>query len=230
MLTLKDIGQLLYVPGTANLSEIDVKGKIVLRDYNVLDIPVSFIANGAYYLSEDQSANINGSYARPFVTPFNEELLLVGNKGAAGYISMFNVTREQVESYYGPHDGVYWQVPALFTGAEARKGLIEAAAVNRTASIRIDAKVSTARVPQLSALLPGESDDTIVIATHLDGATYVQENGPAALLTLARYFSMLPKPERRKSILFAFRSSHLAFQRDSGKQCKQDSPYLLWRL
>jgi hypothetical protein len=215
------------VPGTVNLSDVDVKGKIILRDYSVLNIPISLIANGAYYISEDQRANINDSYARPFITPFNEELLLVGNMGAAGYISMFNVTRKQVESYYGPHDGVYWQVPALFTGVEAREGLMEAAAANQTASIRIDAKVSSVRVPQISASLPGESSETIVIATHLDGATYVQENGPAALLTLVRYFARLPKSERRRSIQFAFRSSHLAFQRDSDKMRKQSSLSLI---
>lgn len=61
------------------------------------------------------------------------------------------------------------------------------------------------------------TNTTIVVATHIDGNTSVQENGPAALLTLARYLASLPITSRQNTIKFAFAASHLVYQRDSDK-------------
>lgn len=52
---------------------------------------------------------------------------------------------------------------------------------------------------------------------YSDGDTYVQENGPVALLTLAPYFASLNQCERKKTIRFVFEASHLASQLDSDK-------------
>jgi hypothetical protein len=94
---------------------------------------------------------------------------------------------------------------------------MEAASKNQSVSIRIDAKTDTKPVPRVHATLAGQSNETIVLATHTDGVTYVQENGPSALLTLARYFASLPRSARKKTIKFAFEASHLAYQLDSDK-------------
>lgn len=108
-------------------------------------------------------------------------------------------------------------MPGVFTGAEQYQTIRDAAAANKTASIRIDAKVGPRKVPQVIATLPGKTNTTIVVATHTDRDTYVQENGPAALLTLARYFAAMPTEARLNTIQFAFAASHLAYQRDSDK-------------
>lgn len=188
-----------------------------MRDYSLLSIPTSYFGTLGYYLSPDALQNHSTSYTRPFVTPPHADLLAASLQGAAGYISTFNVSRSQLEGYYSGHAGTHWLVPGVFTGAEQYETLLEAAKRNTTASIKVDAKSGTVRVPRIHATLPGMSDETIILATHTDGVTYVQENGPAALLTLARYFASLPKTARAKTIKFAFEASHLAYQLDSDK-------------
>ncbi|PIA88759.1 hypothetical protein CB0940_07940 [Cercospora beticola] len=208
-------GQLMYLDPNANISTIDLKGKIIVRDYSNLAIPTSLFQSIAYYASAD--ATLNPTYSRPFLTPPHADLLAASLGGAAGYVSAFNVSRKQLEGYYSGHSGTHWLVPGVFTGAEQYLQLREAAEKNLTASIRIDAKSGRVKVPRLMATLPGLSNETIVIATHTDGVTYVQENGPAALLTLLKYFAALPIRARVKTLKFAFEASHLAYQLDSDK-------------
>ena len=204
-----------YLAPSANISAIDLRGKIIVRDYTLLAVPEQLITGTAYHVSSDVPAN--GTYTRPFVTPPNADLLACSLGGCAGYVSAFNVSRDQLEGYYTSHSGTHWLVPGIFTGAEEYQELLQAAQSNQTASIRIDATTDTVKVPRLHATLPGQSNETIVVATHTDGDTYVQENGPAALLTLARYFASLPLSDRPKTLKFAFEASHLAYQKDSDK-------------
>lgn len=209
--------QLMYVNSTANISLLDVTGKIVVRDYKYTSIPYGFFQAISLYTTPDVAAK-NGSYTRPFVTTPATDMLAASVGGAAGFISAFNVSRTQLESYYTDHSGVHWPIPAIFTGAEEYQQLVEAAAVSANFSMRIDARAdNNTIVPRLEAYLPGLSNETIVVATHTDGVTYVQENGPVALLALAKYFGSLPLSSRPASIKFAFEASHLAYQKDSNK-------------
>ncbi|PVH89072.1 hypothetical protein DL98DRAFT_580622 [Cadophora sp. DSE1049] len=213
-------GELFYAPNFVSLTTLNLTGKIVVRDYPLLAVPIQFLNTVEYYATPD--APRIGVYERPFVSTPGKDLLDCSLGGAAGYISAFNVSRAQLESYYTTHAGIRWRMPALFTGAEQYKTIRDAAAARNTASIRIDAEVGRRKVPQVIATLPGRTNTTIVLATHTDGDTYVQENGPAALLTLARYFASLPKASRQNTIQFAFAASHLAYQRDSDKTIAQN--------
>lgn len=205
----------MYLEPSDNISAIDVKGKILMRDFSVPQVPIELITSIAYHLSPD--ANESTTYARPYLAPVSPDLLAASLGGAAGFISPINASRDQMEGYYTTHAGVHWLVPGVFTGADSYAKLLETARNNGTASIRIDAETDTKRVPRFRATLPGQSNETIVVATHTDGVTYVQENGPVALLTLARYFASLPMSSRKKTIQFAFEASHLAYQLDSDK-------------
>jgi hypothetical protein len=209
------LGELLYVQPSDNISLIDMRGKIIVRDFNIPAIPTSLFEALAYYASPD--ANQSSTYKRPFLAPIQTDLLALSLGGAAGYISAINASRDELEAYYSHHSGTHWLVPGVFTGADSYEKLIQAASNNQTASIRIDATYATKPVPRVHATLPGSSNETIVLATHTDGVTYVQENGPSALLTLARYFASLPLASRKKTIEFAFEASHLAYQLDSDK-------------
>lgn len=190
-------------------------GKIIVRDYELLPVPASLVADASYYLSPD--VQINTTYTRPFILTPDGDMVAASVAGAVGYISMFNVSRDQFESYYDGHSGVHWPLQGIYIGAEQYQTVMQAAATNQIASIRIDATSGDVSVPEIFATLPGQINETIVVVSHTDGATYVQENGPVALLTLARYFASLPLTARRNTLKFAFTASHLAFQRDSDK-------------
>lgn len=206
---------MIYLNSNANISTTDVRGKIIIRDFVIPPVPTELITGIAYHASAD--ATEEATYARPYLSPVQVDLLAASFGGAAGFISAINASRDQMEGYYTHHSGTHWLVPGVFIGADAYSTLLEAAAKNGTASIRVDAQYSTKRVPRFWATLPGQSNETIVLATHTDGVTYVQENGPVALLTLARYFASMPLSARKKTIRFDFEASHLAYQLDSDK-------------
>ncbi|KAL1892117.1 hypothetical protein Sste5346_007272 [Sporothrix stenoceras] len=66
--------------------------------------------------------------------------------------------------------------------------------------------------------------ERVVYITHTDGNTFVQENGGAALLTLARYFTKLPLASRRRTIEFSFNAGHLHISREGSlRQAQQMS-------
>ena len=50
-------------------------------------------------------------------------------------------------------------------------------------------------------MLPGESKETMILNSHTDGQGFVEENGPVALVQLARHFASLPRARRLKRTL-----------------------------
>lgn len=205
------------MPPGGSLGKLNITGRIVVRDYSLLAVPAALLSNAAYYASPDAVDNLADGYTRPFLTPPLDDLKTASLAGAAGYILAFNVSRLQIENYYTSHAGVHWLVPGVFTGAEQYQQLLKAAMAEEVASIKIDATTGITSVPTLTATLPGLTNTTVVLATHTDGDTFVQENGPSALLTLARYFSSLPLASRKTTFRFEFQASHLAYQKDSDK-------------
>ena len=66
-------------------------------------------------------------------------------------------------------------------------------------------------MPSLTAILPGESDEVVVIDTHTDGQNFIEENGGMAMLQLARHFASLPKHQRlRRTLVFAGWPGHMS--------------------
>jgi hypothetical protein len=146
--------------------------------------------------------------------PLRDELVTAGTLGAAGVIIMFDVEREQVESYFEPHQGVHYKLPAMYVGADEALLLKDYAGKGASATLTIRAEATKASTRNLFATLPGQVSERIIFDTHTDGNTFVQENGPVALLALARYYASLPITSRRRTIEFAFNTGHLHISRE----------------
>ena len=82
------------------------------------------------------------------------------------------------------------------------------------ASISVDGEAAPTATRNLLVSLPGETDERVIFATHTDGNTYVQENGPVALLALAQDFAKRPLSSRTRTIEFAFNTGHLHMSRE----------------
>lgn len=131
-------------------------------------------------------------------------------------ISAFDIPRKTLEGYYDPHFGQHYLVPGLYLGSEQYYNLRNACRYGHEASLKISADTGRKYTRELFASLPGRSKETILIGSHTDGVTWVQENGVAGLLALAKYFAAQPmtSPVRAKTIKFAFTSGHLTYSRD----------------
>ena len=96
------------------------------------------------------------------------------------------------------------------------RSLKQAAQSGRSATVIVRAKWDVARTRNIFATLRGRSRSRqrIVVLTHTDGATWVQENGPVGEIALARYLARLPLRCRARDVQFALTSGHLSFAHD----------------
>ncbi|MBP2320329.1 hypothetical protein JOF56_000714 [Kibdelosporangium banguiense] len=181
--TLGSDGQLVYLPSAEPITAANSAGKVVLRDFPAVD---------------------RGYTAEPLL---NKDLIDAGKAGAAGIIIAFDFPREQVKGYYDPHTGTHYGVPGVFVGVDEAVRLKQL--VGSKASISVLAHTDQASTRSLIATLAGQSEERIVFDTNTDGNTWVQENGNAGMLALARYFAKLPLSCRPRTVEFVFATGHL---------------------
>jgi hypothetical protein len=60
-------------------------------------------------------------------------------------------------------------------------------------------------------LLPGQTDEVVLMGVHSDGQNAVEENGIPSLLTMARYFASLPLSQRKYTLGFAAVAGHMDY-------------------
>jgi hypothetical protein len=205
-------GELVYLPGEGEITAADAQGKIVVRDVPPGLIPYAAFGAIGHYLTPDFPAT--GNYDRAFLRELDPTLVDAGTAGALGVVFVWDVPTEQVRGYWGPHTGTRYRVSGVHVGNDRGAELKQAAAAGHRARIVVRAKWDRATTRNVIATLPGRSRERIVFNTNTDGNTWVQENGSAGMLALARYLAALPAKCRQRDVEFALTSAHMGFAWD----------------
>ncbi|KAF7356454.1 Elongation factor 2 [Mycena venus] len=95
-----------------------------------------------------------------------------------------------------PGNGSLYDVPALFVGnstGETIRKLVKSGKVE-SATVVLDAPSSWASSSTVIGHLTGKAgkNDSIIVYTHSDGPSIIEENGPILLLAMAEYFAAHP--------------------------------------
>jgi hypothetical protein len=61
-------------------------------------------------------------------------------------------------------------------------------------------------------VLPGASDEVVVVLSHHDGGATNEASGASVVLALAKYFAQSPAQARRKTLLFVLFGSHFGLR------------------
>ena len=69
---------------------------------------------------------------------------------------------------------------------------------------------------EIVAFLPGAGGDphdpskgeNIILASHTDGTSASEENGPLGMLAIAKYFARIPRAQRQRSLILVFATGH----------------------
>ncbi|KAF5554244.1 hypothetical protein FMEXI_2065 [Fusarium mexicanum] len=212
-------GGMIYVPRHQKISGHELKSKMILRDFPVHQLPYAVGMLPAYWMTSDMNDDLLDVYDRPGFADqiIHQDLLDAGNAQVAGVLFMFDVPRDQVASYFEPHKGTHYHIPAAYVGVEESIVLKNAAmdvSTKTSATLSVKAKVTQRTAKALKAVLPGQIEERVIYVTHTDGNTCVQENGPVALLALARYFATRSNSPGRRTIEFAFNVGHLHISRE----------------
>jgi hypothetical protein len=206
---------LVEIPDSEPITAANAAGRIVVRpapagvvpNYDFL-LPV--VSWGTY--DPNHTIDPNGSFAGDFIN-YNArviDLRAAAAAGAKGLLFVKDLPRAQLKNHYEPYEGTAWGVPAVFLGADQGQAITEALATGKpvTGHIVVRAGVRRISTPTVIATLPGQSPQRIVIDSHTDGTNAVEDNGPIAMVDMARYFAHRSLACRPRTFQFVFPTAH----------------------
>jgi len=236
-------GELVYV-GTGRPDAMEraaVAGKIVVADVPFPRVPIGFVMRALrsrYYLSDpDRSISILSSRYLNFVrqnfiggavdadaAPESDVYWQAQRLGASGVCLILKDQPAGTNSHYGPYDGIMKPMPGLWIGKREGKELIRYAHAGAGGRLTLEGKAEPGVMHNVWGLLPGRSDEVIMITSHHDSpfkGAVEDGAGMAQVLAQARAWSAVPREKRPMSIAFVINSGHfygceggLAFARE----------------
>lgn len=210
---------LVYLPASTAITAANAAGKIVIRDLPSQSVPnLLFYPLMLGYHMYDPANTINplGSESMEAPAAADADLKAAAAAGAKGVIEVSKLPHDQIEGLYAPYEGLPYAVPGAYVGA-AEGQLLKAAA---TATLTVDAAWTPTTTRTVLATLPGASAQKIVVESHTDGMSPVWDNGPLAMIEMARYLASLPVECRPRTVQFAFVTGHL-YQHLTGPQVRE---------
>ncbi len=131
---------------------------------------------------------------------------------AAVILGWTNVSDANAADQYAPFGSALQNIPALYVGRESGARLKAMAANDARATAVLEADTfPDAPTETIIGTLPGNSaDEVIIVNTHTDGSNALQENGGIGIVALAKYFSRIPRAERRRTMVFVLSTGHFA--------------------
>ncbi|MER5325920.1 hypothetical protein [Streptosporangium roseum] len=141
-----------------------------------------------------------------------QELARFAAAGAAGLVIIVDLPAEHATGGYLLYDGVHRGLPALFVSREEAGRLREATTRGAQARLVLEAVVEQVQTRNVLGLIPGASDELVVLQSHTDGTNGLEDNGPEAILAMATYLAALPRTELPRSVLVLLTTGHFAIE------------------
>ncbi len=133
--------------------------------------------------------------------------------GAIGVILAWtDVSDANAADQYTPFSRPPQGIPGLYVGRETGARLRTLAESGAKATLILEADTfPDSPTDTVIATLPGSgSDEVTIINTHTDGPNATEENGGIGIVALAKYFSRIPKSERKRTLVFPLTTGHFA--------------------
>ena len=189
-----------------------VKGAIML--VNVPSLPLfaglADIVKSHEY-DPDNTLHFGTSYRRTWINGFLASLAdIYKSLGAAGIVYILDAHPDNARGQYVPFFSRLKQFPGLLVDRVAGGQLRLLAKARAKARLTLTATVERgATTDSLVAILPGMSDENIIINTHTDGQNAFEENGAAACIALARHYAAQPIAQRPRTLVFSCLTGHM---------------------
>ncbi|KAB8052536.1 M28 family peptidase [Janthinobacterium rivuli] len=207
-------GRLAYLaPGIR--PNASLAGKLVLVELPTVAWTGQAFRQSAAHVHDPQNAmGPDTPYARPFqrLEPFIALLDGLQAAGAAGVIVILDTPSRTADGLYAPHDGVARQLPGVFIDRAQGQRLREGVLAGTAPILRLTmaATVRQAQTRNLIGIIPGKSEELMVLASHTDGPNGLDDNGPNAIVDMAQYLARLPQGSLPRSVMLLLTSGHFA--------------------
>lgn len=206
-----------------DFEKIDVKGKIAVIDMNFAKVPIfPLVLLKGYYLY-DPDKTLSWWWSQPAIwvrknwNVDSEDLTRnayerASKKGALAVVWILKDQPTNINSHYGPYDGEMKDLPALYVGKKDGIRLRNILSSGPKEATIVQTGTKTAGVMHnIHGILPGKSKENIIISSHHDSPFkgYTEDAaGMSMVLSLAKYFSGIPKEKRDKTLVFLASSGH----------------------
>jgi hypothetical protein len=205
-------GAVTVLPDDQQITAANSKGKIVLRHAPAGSVPnYDFLLPVVSWSTYDPNNTIDPmkNFYGDFIN-YNlrvADLRDAAKAGAKAVLFYKDLPTRQLRGHIEPYEGEKWRVPAAFLGADEGKRIHDA---SKGARVRITLRAAYKRVhtPTVIATIKGQSPQRIVIDSHTDGTNAVEDNGPVAMVAMARYMAGLPATCRPRTLQFVFPTAH----------------------
>jgi hypothetical protein len=134
--------------------------------------------------------------------------------GAAGAVTVMDLSPQAAAGARIHPTPRQFKVPLLMLDRNAGAQVLLDAAAGKSAKLVLDAhEEENATAYETIATLPGKdygkpNDQAILLCTHLDGPSIVEDDGGLAMLAVLHYYAQIPQAARPRSIIAFFDTRH----------------------
>lgn len=198
------------------LAAADVRGKIVVYDLPRLTIPIGVLSSIALHVTDDAGTmGFTTPFSRPFLDMVVAQVITTALKaaGAAGAVGIVDYPLEAAQGSYYPFFARFLPAsPTVYldrdTGTALKQRLLANPLSPKPGRLTLHAIEESVEAYNVVAVLPGASELEIVLSSHTDGTNSIEDNGPAAILGIMRYFTRIPQAQRKRSLRVVFSGGH----------------------
>ena len=103
------------------------------------------------------------------------------------------------------------QIPMLMVGSDKCAAVTKAAKMNTDATLVLAGTEANDTTAHVWGLLPGQTDEVVLMGIHSDGQNAVEENGIPSLVEMAKYLAALPLSQRKRTLGFVAVTGHMDY-------------------
>jgi hypothetical protein len=148
--------------------------------------------------------------------------------GAVGAVFVLDASEAAAAGAYLPFNAGFYGCPALWVDRDTGAALTQAALTMPTVRLTLTAEKRKTTSPSIVGVLPGASDEVMIVNTHTDGQNAFEENASVTLVHLARHFAALPAGKRlKRSLVFSAVTGHMTGELPQTAGFVKDHPDLI---
>ncbi|MET9485265.1 MULTISPECIES: hypothetical protein [unclassified Nocardia] len=188
-----------------------LQDKIVVTDALSPIIPMRLARPLLNYLQDPSGTVTDDDVVSVMALSMTVPLTVFRLAGAKAVIVVLDAAPDNAAGQYVPFLFPMAGIPGLIVDRKTGAELRERARAGGRARVTLEATIEHgATTDDVIGILPGASSDISLINTHTDGPNAIEENGPVAVLALARKLAAIPQSQRRRTYVFLFATGHMA--------------------
>jgi hypothetical protein len=130
--------------------------------------------------------------------------------GVAGLIMILDLPAEAAQGMYMPYHGIVYDMPALFVDRDTGARLQQVAAGGGSLRFVLEASIEPVTTPNIYGVIPGSSEELVILESHHDGTNGIEENGCEAILAMSQYLARLPRCSLPRTVMVLLSTGHFA--------------------